>query len=127
MHAEQIEYRYVRVRELRRHGTKYRPGSTVCIERNASRRGSGRRLRRKTGTAVSWPRRGRRGLRLHRGALSHGGSRSYGGRAFAASLKLDLLPSPGFETPAQAVGKYSSEVERRPKNSQKEGPLTDYG
>ncbi len=41
------------------------------------------------------------GLRLHRGALSHGGIRSYGGRAFAASLNLDLLPSPGFEAPAR--------------------------
>ena len=33
MHAEQIEYRYVRVRELRRHGAKHRPDSTGCIER----------------------------------------------------------------------------------------------
>ena len=33
---------------------------------------------RKKGTAVSWPRRGRMGLRLHRGALSHGGSGTYG-------------------------------------------------
>ena len=33
MHVEQIKYRYVRVRELRRHGIKYRPGSTGCIER----------------------------------------------------------------------------------------------
>ena len=32
-HAVQPEYRYVRVRELRRHGAKHRPGSTGCIER----------------------------------------------------------------------------------------------
>ena len=32
MHAEQIEYRYVRVWELRRHGAKHRTGSTGCIE-----------------------------------------------------------------------------------------------
>jgi hypothetical protein len=74
-----------------------------------------------------WPRRGRKGLRLHRGALSHGGSRSYGGRTFAASLKLDLLPSPGFEAPARNVGKYGREVERRSRNSHKEGPVTDCG
>ena len=35
-------------------------------------------LPRKKGTAASWPRRGRKGLRLHRGALSHGGSGTYG-------------------------------------------------
>jgi len=82
---------------------------------------------RKIGTAVSWPRRGHRGLRLHRGAMWHGGSRSYGGRAFAASLKLDLLPSPGFEAPARTVGTYGREVERRPRSSHKEGPVTDCG
>ena len=32
MHAEQIEYRYVMIRELRRHGAKHRTGSTGCIE-----------------------------------------------------------------------------------------------
>ena len=32
MHAEQIEYCYVRVRELRRHGAKHWTGSTECIE-----------------------------------------------------------------------------------------------
>ena len=38
----------------------------------------GGKLPRKKGTAVSWPRRGRMGLRLHRGAFSHGGSGTYG-------------------------------------------------
>ena len=33
-------------------------------------------------TAVSWPRRDREGLRLHRGAFSHGGNRSYGVRVY---------------------------------------------
>ena len=33
LHAEQIEYRYVWVRELRRHGAKHWPGSTGCFER----------------------------------------------------------------------------------------------
>jgi hypothetical protein len=36
----------------------------------------GGRLPRKKGTALSWPRRGRRGLRRHSGASSYGGSKS---------------------------------------------------
>jgi len=82
---------------------------------------------RKIRTSPSWPRRGRRGLRLRRGAFSHGCSGSYGGRAFAASRKFDLLQSPGFEAPARTVGKYSREVERRLRNSHKEGTVTDSG
>ena len=35
-------------------------------------------LHRKKRTSVSWPRRGRKGLRLYRGASSHGGSGTYG-------------------------------------------------
>ena len=38
----------------------------------------GGRLPRKKGTAVTWPRRGCRGLRRHIGASSHGGTRSGG-------------------------------------------------
>ena len=38
----------------------------------------GGRLPRKNMTAVSWPRRDRKGLRLHRGAFSQGGSGTYG-------------------------------------------------
>jgi hypothetical protein len=59
--------------------------------------------------------------------MSHDGNISYGGRAFAASLKLDLLPSPRFEAPARTVGKYGKEAERRPRNSHKEGQVTDCG
>jgi hypothetical protein len=44
----------------------------------------GGKLPRKKGTAVSWPRRGCMGLRLHNGASSHGGSRS-GGAGFFPS------------------------------------------
>ena len=62
----------------------------------------GGRLPRKKRTSVSWPRRGRRGLRLHRGASSHGGSRS-GGTGFP--VPYERLPSPGFEAPARFVGK----------------------
>jgi hypothetical protein len=46
----------------------------------------GGRLPRKKGTAVSWPRRGRKGLRLHRGASSHGGSGS-GGAGFSRTVQ----------------------------------------
>ena len=66
-------------------------------------------------------------MRLHRGVSSHGVGRSYGGRAFAASRKFDLLPSPGFEATARIVEKHVREVKRRWWNSHKEGPLTDCG
>ena len=78
-------------------------------------------------TTASWPKRGRMGLRLLRGAFSRSGNRSYGGRAFAASLKLNLLPSPGFEAPARTVGKYGRHVERILRNSHKEDLVTDSG
>ena len=50
----------------------------------------GGKLPRKKGTAASWSRRGRRGLRLYRGASSHGGNRS----GFPAPY--GILPSPVF-------------------------------
>ena len=63
----------------------------------------GGRLPHKKRTTLSWPRRGRRGLRRHREAFSHGGSRPYGGPGLAAPY--EILPSPGFEAPARFVGK----------------------
>jgi hypothetical protein len=84
-------------------------------------------LLRKTRTSPSWPRRGRRGLRRRRRAFSHGGSRSYGGQGHSRIAKFVLLSSPEFEAPARTVGKYGREVERRPRNSYKEGPATDSG
>ncbi len=48
-------------------------------------------LPRKKRTSVSWPRLGRRGMRL---ASSHGGCGTY-----------RPMPSPGFEAPARFVGK----------------------
>ena len=55
------------------------------------------------------------------------GNRSYGGQGHSRIAKFDLMPSPGSETPARTVGKYGREVERRPRNSPKEGPVTDCG
>jgi len=42
-------------------------------------------------------------------------------------MKLDIMPSPGFEAPARIVGTYGMEVERRLRNSHKEGLVTDCG
>ena len=81
----------------------------------------------KTRTSPSWPRRDRRGLRRRRGAFSDGDSRSYGGQGHSRIAKFVLVSSPGFEAPARTVGKYGKEVERRPRNSHKEGPVTDGG
>ena len=47
-------------------------------------------------------------------------------RALAAPGRI-VLPSPGFEAPVRIVGKYGKEVERRPRNSHKEGLVTDCG
>ena len=44
MHAKEIEYRYVRVRELRRLGAKHRPGSTGCIEKECVQAGNEKEL-----------------------------------------------------------------------------------
>ena len=44
----------------------------------SSGEGQGGWLPRNKRTSVSWPRRGRMGLRLHRGASSHSGSGTYG-------------------------------------------------
>jgi len=63
----------------------------------------GGRLPHKKRTTLSWPRRGRRGLRRQREAFSHGGSGPYGGPGLAAPY--EILPSPGFEAPARFVGK----------------------
>ena len=65
----------------------------------------GGKLPRKKGTVVSWPRRDRKGLHIHRGASSHGGSSS-GGAGF--SVPYGILPPPGFEAPARFVGKYKT-------------------
>ncbi len=61
----------------------------------------GGRLPRKKRTSVSWPRRGRRGLRLHRGVSSHGGSGTYGRRPLSNAhstghyRRRGLRPRPG--------------------------------
>ncbi len=43
-HAAQIEYRYDRVRDLRRLGATHRPGSTGCIEKECIQAGSEKEL-----------------------------------------------------------------------------------
>jgi hypothetical protein len=43
-HAAEIEYRFYRVRELRRHGAKQRTSSTGCIEQKRVQAGSGKEL-----------------------------------------------------------------------------------
>ena len=77
---------------------------------------------------MPWPRRDRKGMRRHRGALSHNGSISYGGQGLRRIDKLDLLPSPGLEAPAR-FGR-----EKLDQGSEEkmegfftwEGPSTDY-
>ena len=74
----------------------------VYKDNNPTRPGEeqGGRLPRKKGTAVLWPRRGRRGQRLHRGAFSNGGIIS-GGAGFSRTVRdiycrrRGLRPRPG--------------------------------
>ena len=67
-------------------GSVRKPAATVSgVKKNPTLQvhvGSKEALPHKKRTAVSWPRRDRMGLRLHRGAFSHGGSRSYGDRVY---------------------------------------------
>ena len=76
----------------------------VCETTNLTRASEeqGGRLPRKKGTAVLWPRRGRWGQRLYRGAFSSGGNRT-GGAGFP--VPYEILSSPGFEAPARFVEK----------------------
>ena len=46
-HAAQIEYRYDRVRDMRRLGATHRLGSTGCIEKDCVQAGSEKELPRK--------------------------------------------------------------------------------
>jgi hypothetical protein len=103
-----------RVRCGEAYGSRPPPAQVIGRHRpRTSRRGAGRWLLRKIRISPSWSRRGRKGLRLWRGAFSHGCSGSYGGRALAASRKFVLMQSPGFEAPARTVGKYGRREGRR--------------
>ncbi len=83
-------------------------------------------LPRKKEHAVSWPRRGRRGLRLHHGVFSHGGIGSNGGQG-RRRTRLITLSSPGFEALARFVGKYETGGGEKMRNSHKAGPSTFCG
>ena len=76
----------------------------------------GGRLPRKKRTSVSWLRRGRRGLRLRRGASSHGGSRSYG-RVSIVRTVLDTAVA-GVRGPGPIHREiWNREVKRRRRDS----------